>query len=111
MTQDAKMADLEVFRLSAKMCGYTLDIDPYVPALVVRAPDGGLHRWNPFTNSDQRWECVEELLRTHVVEEETAHCVWNRKGFMLDGGVFFDCNDNEFPARALAYLARRNGNV
>lgn len=103
------MDNLDVFRLSAEAFGYSPD-----PQQVVLNPLGlwawNLDKreyfwWNPFTNAEQRWQCVEKLLEMGSFGE------WgkNHGRFLPYGGewVNFNCSAYEFPARALAELQRR----
>ena len=114
MTDEPTMtpADLEACRLSAEALGYVvhgecwqdnkfqyLDIGP-----VTVVP------WNPLTDAEQRWECVEWLLARGWYDinfcGDGEHHLWS-----LDktyGSIFqFDGPAAEFPARAVAELRRR----
>lgn len=109
------MTDLEVFRLSAEACKGQAVIDDGACWVPWGLSGKGAEKWNPFTNAEQRWQCVETLLKTHVIGMEqhfwrdgAAHCIWNKNGYKSDGDFFLDCPASEFPARALAELHRRN---
>lgn len=118
------MDQLEIFRLSAEAMGWRVEpledgryrvYDSQEPTDIPIFGIGNwiMNKWNPFTNAEQRWQCVETLLKTHVIEMEqlrdgAAHYVLNKNGRKSDGCFFLDCPASEFPARALAELHRRN---
>ena len=102
------MTDLEVFRLSAKACGNSID---------AKWPDstrvyifGSFREWNPFTNDSQRWECVKKLLETGFNIDFTPYREMFKQSVFDNGTIGtinIDCPAEEFPARALAELESR----
>jgi hypothetical protein len=100
------MTDLEVCRLSAEALGHKAShwAEPGDRVYL----DGDITReWNPLLNAEQRWECVEFLLRT----EEAIH-LRTSSGSVHVGDpnvsdVWIDCPASEFPARAVAELQKR----
>lgn len=103
------MSDLEVFRLSALACGAP---NPRIAAGKC-VFDGfvdmdGLATWNPFTNAEQRWECVTKLLqhgKIILLDSEDGGYLPDKMGRLP---VCVNCPAEEFPARALAELESRN---
>lgn len=107
------MTDLEVFRLSAKACGYYEVPHSEMPPVMwgmrcfVRREADRLVEWNPFTDAEQRWECVRKLLENYGViifadfSKQEYH-EWYR----MDSKEMFSlkCPAEEFPARCLAEL-------
>jgi hypothetical protein len=91
------LTELEVFQLSARACGYEVEPTALQSGHEVWVSgkdiaDGTCLEWNPFTNAEQRWECLEEL---------------SKRGFT--GNIWgTTCPLKEFPARALAELEARN---
>ena len=103
------MDDLEVCRLSAEALGKVIETDAAPKdAVWVQGPNGERWvYWNPLTNAEQRWECVERLLErgSIVLSRTIGHGVYS-------GGQLFPeitCPAAEFPARAVAEIRRRDG--
>lgn len=109
------MSEMEVLILSAKACGYTHNIGKNGCVFIYQSygPTTRKLFWEPFTNAEQRWECVMKLL-------EMGYCMvlsnaeWGKSevGWLsMDGCVTralrVDSPASEFPARALAVLQKK----
>lgn len=108
---DDNSDELEICRISAEALEYGITKENYSPrgGLLVWK-DGKAIDWNPLTNAEQRWECVEWLLaHGHDVNitcslDEAQHTTQTRKFDWTS----FSCPASEFPARAVAELQRRS---
>ena len=106
------MTDLDVFRLSAKACGYSV-VDTPIECHIVWHEDGGTEEWNPFTDDSQRWECEKKLLEmglcVHKNDDDKQHYIAGRNvaGALGAWECYMDCPAAEMPARALAELESR----
>jgi hypothetical protein len=109
-----EMTELDVCRLSAEALTLPLEIQDDVVWIhrhggrnfsgkEVRA--GGT-RWNPLLNAEQRWECVEFLLKQGW-RIEFGHSGQYLSKPLEQPSHTFMCPASEFPARAVAELQRR----
>ncbi len=101
------MTDLEVFKLSANSCKCRIaNIYENRIGILVELENG--IAWNPFTNAEQRWECVEKLLEMGPVNFLNAQVA---EMYPVDPfaalPILIKCPASEFPARALAELQKR----
>lgn len=101
------MTDLEICRLSAEALG-----KPWLNAHWPNCADGS--HWDPLTNAEQRWECVEWLiaggyqLALGYYPTANSRNTENWLHSRSSGGVFYlICPASEFPARAVAELQKR----
>jgi hypothetical protein len=119
-----EMTELEVCRLSAEALGKKHtecvgEVNPAIRRHAVWIDAGGLAtegleawiEWNPLLNAEQRWECVEWLLKENEIvfaenyqTNPLAHALRARNG---RPNTIIHCPDSEFPARAVAELQRR----
>ena len=102
------MTDFEVCRLSAEAMWKEVsnDIASDDGVFVSNDPSQPEVHWNPLTNAEQRWECVEWLLELKCfvfLYGLTEHKIDSERG----GPIYIDCPASEFPARAVAELQRR----
>lgn len=108
------MSDLEVFRLSALACAHEAPIVEGDTVFLAMWGTLSGTRWNPFTNAEQRWECVRKLLE--IGDIWLYHYETKRGHVLFDAGITethfppvdINCPAEEFPARALAELEARN---
>jgi hypothetical protein len=103
------MDKLEVCRLTAEALGkkHALGVANNVVWLIGEDDLLDGTEWDPLTNADQRWECVEWLL-AHGMD-----CCLIADGTHISGpdpeakDVFIEtCQASEFPARAVAEISR-----
>lgn len=122
------MTDVEIFKAAAEALGlpivtkhswerYWKNADR-VWIHKDKCRDGSVYEFDPFLNADQRWECVRKLLEMGYsvglgTEMSTAFyegvdrlkLPYSMRKFNSELG----CPAEEFPARALAALHRRQG--
>lgn len=103
------MTDLEVCRLGAEALGkHAVEYNGTNLWVFKKWPDpndnGGVEMWNPLTDAEQRWECVEWLRKYGQILIGSAH---HHKLSIAGVTVSFYCEVKEFPARAVAELQRR----
>jgi hypothetical protein len=103
------MTDLEVCRLSAEALGKGGIYDDGGAIWIHHGTTYSRH-WNPLTDAEQRWACVEFLLNTSEVvlaqngtTNPFAHAVREKAG----PSIIIRCPASKFPARAVAELQRR----
>ena len=102
------MDELKVCRLSAEALGKAIETDAAPKdAVWIQGPNGErwVH-WNPLTNAEQRWECVEFMMRgdSHrslIIDSEKYH-EWYR--WDSRAPISIKCPAAEFPARAVAEI-------
>lgn len=105
------MTDLEVFRLSAKMCGYTAsENDTFGVVWILSGND--CEPWNPFTNPAQRDECRRKLLKRGDIRYSRygVNRFWDGADKWAEEFVptiEIACPMEEFDARALAEIGRK----
>lgn len=79
-------------------------------AVWIQEPNGErwVH-WNPLTNADQRWECMEFLLRYDgsLMFDSDGNNDWDTWDGMHR--IYMKCPAAEFPARLVAEIRRRDG--
>lgn len=108
----------EVFWLSAEGCGHkpVQSTDGFGSIRLSCYNGNRVYEWSPFTNAEQRWECVRKLLvggdvwfygeSCHTRTKRMAHVRFDDSAKEL-APIDIDCPAEEFPARALAELRKR----
>lgn len=101
------MTELEVCRLTAKAFGRVYD-PSFVPDPYDEREDIRISNWNPLTNAEQRWECVEWLDTSGyniLLATESSVAIARTAG--PQANIAISCHKNEFPARAVAEIQKR----
>lgn len=114
------MTTLEVCRLSAEAVGHKETDPPLANEYGVAIQGAHLFVWNPLTNAEQRWECVEWLLERGDIcfekRDPEPYIYYHEFTYAQkpesegDNGwrtIAETCPASEFPARAVAELQRR----